>query len=295
MSTGFPLSGGGADPIAIEIFGDDLETLREISSEVQQALREIPGTMDVRDDLGNLRKDFKLVPKREALDFYGVSQDDLGLQGRYMMIDNDVGDFPIGSGEEDLEIRLSTRWPSRQGDIGGPSRLDEFTTMRFITQDGEALPAEALLEEVPGAVPLSITHRDTQRSVTVLAKVIPGQDFYDSQILAELTPKLDAMQYDSNDPGNAERWPRGYTYRFGGDADTSSETFGSAGQMLVVAIFLVFAVLVLQFGSYTQPLIIILTIPFALIGTLFGFFILSLSFSFPGDDWCDCVGGDCGE
>lgn len=281
LSTGFPLSGGGADPIAIEIFGDDLQTLREISSQVQQSLREIPGTMDVRDDLGNLREDFKLVPKREALDFYGISQDDLGLQGRYMMIDNDVGDFPIGSGEEDLEIRLSTRWPSRQGTIGGPSRLDEFATLRFITPDGEALPSEALLEELPGAVPLSITHRDTQRSVTVLAKVVPGQNFYDTEILAELTPKLEAMQYAPSDEANTNRWPRGYSYRFGGDADTSSETFGSAGQMLVVAIFLVFAVLVLQFGSYTQPVIIILTIPFALIGTLFGFFVLGLSFSFP--------------
>nr|MBX2863641.1 efflux RND transporter permease subunit [Leptolyngbyaceae cyanobacterium MAG.088] len=281
LSTGFPLSGGGADPIQIEIFGDNLETLREISSQVQQSLREIPGTMDVRDDLGNLRRDFKLVPKREALDFYGISQDDLGLQGRYMMIDNDVGDFPVGSGEEDLEIRLSTRWPSRQGTVGGPSRLDEFTTMRFITSAGEALPTQALLDEVPGAVPLSITHRNTQRSVTVLAKVIPGQNFYDTKILAELTPKLEAMAYDPNDEGNPEHWPRGYSYRFGGDADTSSETFSSAGQMLVVAIFLVFAVLVLQFGSYTQPLIIILTIPFALIGTLFGFFALGLSFSFP--------------
>ena len=51
--------------------------------------------------------------------------------------------------------------------------------------------------------------------------------------------------------------------------------------MLVVAIFLVFSVLVLQFGSYTQPLIIIMTIPFALIGSLLGFFFLGLSFSFP--------------
>ena len=237
--------------------------------------------MDVRDDLGNLRRDFKLVPKRESLDFYGISQDDLGLQGRYMMTDNDVGDFPVGSGEEDLEIRLRSRWPSRQGGVGGPSRLDEFTTMRFITQGGEALPAGALLEQVPGAVPLSITHRNTQRSVTILAKVIPGQNFYDAEILAELTPKLEGMQYDSNDESNPARWPRGYSYRFGGDADTSSETFSSAGQMLVVALFLVFAVLVLQFGSYTQPLIIILTVPFALIGTLFGFFLLGLSFSFP--------------
>ncbi|MEL6492165.1 MAG: efflux RND transporter permease subunit [Cyanobacteria bacterium J06621_3] len=281
LNTGFPISGGGADPIQIEVFGDNLDTLREISSQVQQALREIPGTMNVRDDLGNLRRDFKLVPKREALDFYGISQDDLGLQGRYLMTDNDVGDFPIGSGEEDLQIRLSTRWPSRQGSIGGPSRLDEFTTMRFITQGGEALPSGALLEQVPGAVPLSITHRNTQRSVTILAKVIPGKDFYDAEILDELTPKLAAMQYEPNDEGNPNRWPQGYFYRFGGDADTSSETFSSAGQMLVVAIFLVFAVLVLQFGSYTQPVIIILTIPFALIGTLFGFFALGLSFSFP--------------
>ena len=33
----------------------------------------------------------------------------------YLMIDNDIGDFAVGSGEEDLEIRLSTLWPSQQG------------------------------------------------------------------------------------------------------------------------------------------------------------------------------------
>ena len=276
-------AGGGDEAIQIELYGEDLQILREISGQVQQALREILGTMDVRDDLGNLREDYKLVPKREALDFYGITQEDLGGQGRFLMTDNDVGDFAIGSGDEDLEIRLSTQWPSQQGAIGGPSRLDEFATMRIITPNGDVLPGNALLEPVPGAAPLSITHRNTERSVTVLAKTIPGENYFDGEILAQLGPKLEAMQYDPavSDADNADRWPRGYTYRFGGDSDTSSETFGSAGQMLVVAIFLVFAVLVLQFGSYTQPLIIILTIPFALIGALFGFFWLNLPFSFP--------------
>ena len=271
------------DPIEIELYGEDLTVLRELSGQVQQALREIPGTMDVRDDLGNLRQDYKLVPKREALDFYGISQEDLGEQGRYLMTDNRVGDFALGSGEEDLEIRLSTQWLSQNGAIGGPSRLDEFVTTRFVTPEGEVLPRDALLEVVPGDVPLAITHRDTERSVTILAKVIPGQNYFDSEILAQLVPKLEAMQYDPSlsDEENASRWPRGYTYRFGGDSDTTSETFSSAGQMLVIAIFLIFAVLVLQFGSYTQPLIIIMTIPFALIGSLLGFFLLNLSFSFP--------------
>ena len=271
------------DPIEIELYGQDLSTLREISGQVQQALREIPGTMDVRDDLGSLREDYKLVPKREALDFYGISQDDLGDQGRYLMTDNRVGDFAGGSCEEDLDSRLCTQWPSQNGAIGGPSQLDEFATTRFITPEGEALPSDALLEVVPGNVPLAITHRDTERSVTVLAKVLPGQNYFDSEILAQLVPKLEAMQYDPtlSEAENAARWPRGYTYRFGGDSDTTSETFASAGQMLVVAIFLVFSVLVLQFGSYTQPIIIIMTIPFALIGSLLGFFFLGLSFSFP--------------
>ena len=285
LSFQYERAGGGDDPIQVELYGEDMSTLRDLSAQVQQALREIPGTMDVRDDLGNLRSDYKLVPKREALDFYNISADDLGSQGRYMMIDNDIGDFAVGSGEEDLEIRLSTRWPSQQGAIGGPSRLDEFATIRFINADGEPLAADALLEPVEDVVPLSITHRDTERSVTVLAKNIPGGNVYDSEILAKLTPKLEAMQYDpalSDEENTAEgHWPRKYRYRFGGDADTSGETFGSAGQMLVVAIFLVFAVLVLQFGSYTQPIIIILTIPFALIGTLIGFFLLGLPFSFP--------------
>ena len=272
LAVQYERAGGGDDPIQVAISGDDMETLREISVQIQQVLREIPGTMDVRDNLGNLREDYKLIPKREALDFYGLSPADMASQGRYLMTDDDIGDFPIGSGEEDLEIRLSTLWPSRQGEVGGPSRQDEFQTIRFITPDGKTVAADAVLEPFPGVVPLSITHRKSQRTVTVLAKNIPGIGVYDADILAELTPKLDQMQ---------TTWPQGYQYSFGGDAETSGETFASAGQMLVVAIFLVFAVLVLQFGSYTQPLIIILTIPFALTGTFIGFFFLNLPFSFP--------------
>lgn len=265
--------GGGEDPIQVELAGSDLQKLRELSIQVQQLLRAIPGTMDVRDDLGNLRQDYKLVPKREALDFYGLSQDDLAAQGNFLMIDRKVGDFPIGSGEEDIEIRLSTAWPSREGEIGGPSRNDEFATIRFVTSEGVPINADAVLEPVRGEVPLSITHRDGQRTVTLFAKNIPGTGIYDAAILAELKPQLEELL-------SQPEW-RGYSYRFGGDADTSSETFGSAIQMFFVAIFLVFSVLVLQFGSYTQPLIIILTIPFAAIGTFVGYFVVGIPFSFP--------------
>ncbi len=262
-------TGEAGDPIEIELVGTDMEELRRISGEVQLALRQIPGAIDVRDDLGVLQPDIKLRPRREAINFYGLSDADLSSQGRYLMTDNDVGDFPIGGGEEDLEIRLSTMWDSRNGGVGGPTRRDELLTSPILTSNGEILAGTQVLEAELGNAPLSITHKDGQRTVTVLAK---NKNRTVGEIVGELEPKLVEMK---------SQWGQGYNYQFAGELETQGETFSSAGQMAIVALFLVFAVLVIQFSSFTQPLIIMLAIPFALIGTFLGFFFFQIPISFP--------------
>ena len=264
-----PGTGEGGDPIAVELKGKDMEKLRQISGEVQLALRQIEGTQDVRDGLGDMRSDIKLQPRREAMDFYGITQNDLAMQGRYIMTDNDIGDYPIGGGEDDLEIRLSTAFPSRQGAVGGPTRRDELTTIRLFSPKKGAISRGTVLDLEEGVAPLSITHTDTERTVTVYSKT---KDRTVGEILADLKPKLDQMK---------KKWDAGYDYNFGGEAETQSETFGSAIQMSYVALFLVFSVLVLQFGSFTQPFIIMLSIPFAFIGTFGGFSLFQIPLSFP--------------
>ena len=262
-------TGEGGDPIEIELSGTDMDELRRISGEVQLALRKIPGAIDIRDDLGALRPDIKLRPRREAINFYGLSDEDLASQGRYLMTDNDIGDFPIGGGEEDLEIHLSTMWSSRNGAIGGPTRRDELLRSPILTSNGETIAGSQVLDIEAGNAPLSITHKDAQRTVTVLAK---NEGRTVGEIVADLEPQLAEMK---------RQWGQGYEYKFAGELETQGETFASAGQMAIVALFLVFAVLVIQFSSFTQPFIIMLAIPFALIGTFFGFFFLQIPISFP--------------
>ncbi len=262
-------TGEGGDPIEIELVGTDMDDLRRISGEVQLALRKISGAIDVRDDLGVLRPDIKLRPRREAINFYGLSDSDLATQGRYLMTDNDIGDFPLGGGQEDLEIRLSTKWASRDGGIGGPTRRDELLSVPILTNNGKTVTGHQLLEPELGNAPLSITHKDAQRTVTVLAK---NKGRTVGEIVADLEPKLAQMK---------KNWGQGYDYKFGGELETQGETFASAGQMAIVALFLVFAVLVIQFSSFTQPFIIMLAIPFALIGTFLGFFLFQIPISFP--------------
>ena len=262
-------TGEGGDPIEIEISGTDMDKLRQISGEVQLALRQITGATDVRDDLGALRSDIKLIPRREAVNFFGIADDDLATQGRYLMTDNDIGDFPIGGGEEDLEIRLSTQWASRNGGIGGATRMDELLSLPFFTQEGKNIPASQVFEIESGEAPLSITHKDAQRTVTVLAK---NKGRTVGEIVADLEPKLIEMK---------KSWGQGYDYKFAGELETQGETFASAGQMALVSLFLIFAVLVIQFSSFTQPFIIMLAIPFAFIGTFLGFFFFQIPISFP--------------
>jgi len=56
--------------------------------------------------------------------------------------------------------------------------------------------------------------------------------------------------------------------------------FGSLGQMLVIAIMGIFAVLILQFRSFVQPFIIVSAIPLAFSGSVLGLFLTGYSFSF---------------
>ena len=258
----------GGDPIQITLSGDDLGTLRQLSAEVQAALSQISGTSDVRDNLGALRPEIILVPKREALDFYGISQSDLGAQVRYAMGTAEIGDYALPGVEEDLPIKLGLLWPSRQGRSGGPTRIAEMSLVRAFTPDGTTVPLTELLDPVSGESPVSITHTDARRAITVLGKS-PGRPV--TEVMAELQPRLDEMQ------GN---WPSGYRYSVGGEAQETAETFGSAGVMLVVAVIMVFGVLVLVFGSFMQAFIVITALPFALIGTFLGFYLTGMSLSF---------------
>ncbi|MDJ0715609.1 MAG: efflux RND transporter permease subunit [Prochloraceae cyanobacterium] len=262
-------TGNEGDSIKIKLIGKDMDELRRITDEVKLALTGIPGAVDVRDDLGPLRPDIKFRPRREAMNFYDLSPEELALQGRYLMTDNDIGDYPIGGGEEDLEIRLSTIWPSRNGDVGGPTRRDELLMSPIFLPSGKTLAAQEVLEIELGNAPLSITHKEGERTVTVLAK---NKGRTVGEIMADLKPQLQSMK---------RQWAQGYSYKFAGELETQGETFSSAGRMAIVSLFLVFAVLVIQFNSFTQPFIIMLTIPFALIGTFLGFFVFKIPISFP--------------
>jgi len=73
---------------------------------------------------------------------------------------------------------------------------------------------------------------------------------------------------------NRMEWPRGYRYVLGGDAEAGADAFGGIGTAIIVAIFGIFAILVLEFGSYRSTLIVLTVVPLGIFG---GMLMLLLS------------------
>ncbi|WP_348523044.1 hypothetical protein [Endozoicomonas sp. G2_2] len=90
--TGQPTTG---DAIEIDIVGEDLAKLRELSESVQQTLRQTVGAVDVRDNLGALKPEIALYPDRGAIEFYDLTPQKLAAQVRYGMSTGEIGKFAV--------------------------------------------------------------------------------------------------------------------------------------------------------------------------------------------------------
>ena len=261
-----------AAPVEVTLTGNEPDRLSEASRRVQEALAAVPGAVDVRDNVGAVRSQIRLSPRREAADFFGLTAEQIGSQARFALGESQIGRFVAGGQRDDLEIRMSTAWASQNGGTGGPARLEELGMIRAVTANAGTVPLLSLVQPELDTAPVALTHRGGRRAITVSAKLdagVPGVT--PTGVVAALTPKLERIRAEM---------PDAFDYAFGGEAQETAETFASAGIALVVAVLLVFGVLVLLFGSFLQSLIVILTMPLALIGTFLGFWAFGLPFSF---------------
>ncbi|MCG7519886.1 efflux RND transporter permease subunit [Ruegeria sp. Ofav3-42] len=257
------------DPLQINIFGPELEGVQRISQQVQQRLRQIPGLSDIRDNLGQSRVEATIQPRREVLQRYGLTEADFNAQLTHYLGDYEAAKMRTSSDADDLEIRVETYWPSKQGRLGGPETWEEWKSIQIRVPDGRWVPVSLLAEQRTDRIPLTISHKDGQRTATVMGKSF---SYTFNQLHDLIEPELRAMQED---------WPPGYTYKFAGEFELAGETYGGAQQAFILAMLGVASVLILQFRSFLQPTIILVTVVCGLSGVAFGFFLFAIELSFP--------------
>src|SRR5699024_12575073 len=92
-------------------------------------------------------------------------------------------------------------------------------------------------------------------------------------VVSDIKDKLDAMDM-----------PEGYNYKVGGEAEDMADSFSDLAIALVFSIFLVYAVMAVQFENFLYPFIIMFAMPATVIGVIGGLYIMNIPLSIRSEE-----------
>lgn len=240
-------------PIAVRVIGRDLETIEMLAAQVEKLLEETPGTRDVLNPLKVSRTNLRLAIDSQKANLLGVPTAEFDRAVRLSVSGIPAGTFKDASGEQyDIVVRSP---------VGARADLAALDHVRVPTLAGASLPLSHLATLQFEKAPTQIQRYNRERAVTIDAEVQRG--FNTAKVTAEVVERLNRME-----------WPRGYRYVLGGEAQSSAESFAGIGTASIVALFGIFAVLVLEFGSFKSTLIVLTVVPLGILG---GFLMLLLT------------------
>lgn len=236
-----------AAPIAIRVIGPDLDVIDKLASRVERIMLDTPGTRDVDNPLKVSRTNLKLDVDSLKASLLGVPTVEFDRAVRLSVAGVPAGTFKDPSGEQyDIMVRTP---------IGSRADLDALGEVRVPSASGAVLPVSQLANLQFEKAPTQIERYNRERMVSINSEVADG--YNTAKVTAEVARRLNKMN-----------WPRGYRFELGGEAQSSAEAFGGIGTAIIVAVFGIFAILVLEFGNFKSTLIVLTVVPLGVFGGL---------------------------
>lgn len=247
-------------PISIRVFGDNLDTLRNLSFKVEQIVKSNSGAIYVNNELNLLKTDVKVKINKEKARTLGVLTADIDKTIRMAIAGFQVGTY---SDEEGDDFNIVVNVPREKvatlsvfdnlyvnNAVGTPIALNQIATISFETS------------------PTTINHFNKNRFAKITAYT--QKNILANNILKDIVPKLDKMQL-----------PNGYYYKLSGEAESEDDAFGGSFiTVILLSVFLFIAILILQFKTFKGTLIVLSVIPLGVFGGVIALFLSGNPMSF---------------
>ncbi|EJP13739.1 export membrane protein [Leptospira interrogans str. FPW2026] len=247
-------------PVAIEIRGDDYDTLIRIGEEYKSVMAKVPGVTDIGDDFNEGKDEIRIKVNESLASTAGVSVFKVA-QAINTAFQGTVA-TKIKRADEEVEVKV--RFPEEvRKSIGSLNNI-------FVSnQLGKLIPVSRLINYIREPGFANINHLDGKRLLTVTAN------------LDEI--KTDTRRANAEiaklSKGIIDKYP-GYRMRFGGENKDTEESLASLGRAFLVAFIIIFMILASLFRSLIQPVIVVSSIPFSLIGVILAFVLHGEYFGF---------------
>jgi len=243
-------------PVRLRVSGDNMESLIDAAEKIKESLAGVPGTINVRHDAPDMVYDYLVAVDTDKASQIGLSKYDVQSQLSIALKGYDASVYRERGKNYNILVKSN---------ISSVEDLYNFPIKSSITGQKTLLKQIADIGLKPQR-PIVVKF-DGEMAVTVLSDVMPSyssvniQNYLESSIL----PKLDIEDV---------------RLTFDGEREKIIEYFGDAGKYAVLAIFLIYFLLVVQFNSLRTPLIILFTVPLSITGSLLGLYVFNQPLSF---------------
>jgi multidrug efflux pump subunit AcrB len=250
---------GGANEIDIQISHPEISVLRQVATEVAQAVSEYPGVADVNKGFGKEMPqfNFKIKPEGRGL---GITAQELGTQIRHAFYGAEAIRQPRGR----EELRVMVKLPEEErGTLSGLENL-----LIHVPQGGE-IPLNQAARIIQSEAPVRIERVDGARVYNVSANVIPGVTT-GNKVLASLGK--------TKMPEIVAKYP-GLRFSFEGDQREQRDSMQRMSMGLLGSVFVIYAIMAALLRSYLQALLVLIVIPWSLAGAIAGHIFMGITLS----------------
>lgn len=253
-------TGTSTEDIEVKIFGDDLATLERLGNDLAAQLSRLPGLVNVDSSYQRTAPELRVEVDRVRAAALGLDVGEVGRTVRTAV----GGTVATRLTEQDREFDVRVRFPREL-----VQSASELGTVPLFPRSGVPVRVRDVARIYEGSSPQTILRENQNRLVRVTAQALPSV-WSTGEATAAVRKVLAGFTL-----------PEGYTVRFGGQEETIAENRRIFLTMIGLAVFLVFAVMAVQYESFSLPLAIMGAIPLALVGVVGALALAALPVSAP--------------
>jgi len=250
---------GVRSDVAVKIFGDDLDKLRDLAGQIARVAGGIQGSQDIRIERISGQQYLSIEIDRQAIARYGLNVSDI----------HDIIEIAIGGKratdifEGERRFAAAVRLPEEFR-----SNVQEIRQLLVSAPDGVQVPLQSVAKIEVTDGPAQISREMAKRRVVVMINV-KDRDLggFVSELQAATESKV--------------KLPEGYYFEWGGQFQNMERAMGHLKIIVPITIAAIFFLLFLLFNSLRYATLIITVLPFASIGGIIGLFVTGEYLSVP--------------
>lgn len=239
------LSGTEAN-IAIKLFGTDLNLMFTVGNQIQAAIKDIPGLVDLKVEQQIERPQLTITPKRELMTQYGISLPEFEEYINVMLGGEVVSQVYDDGKTFDLTVKTSDASRATMEDIKD----------LIIDAGGKKVPLSYVAEVRSVTGPNTINRENVQRKIVISGNV-SERDL--RSVVNEIREKVDA----------SIQLPESYHIEYGGQFESEEAASRTLLLTSLMSLLVIFLLLYNEFKNAKESGVVLLNLPLALIGGVF--------------------------